>query len=164
MEQILLKLASVLGAFAQPYPKLVLVIRLVLVIECADVIPLVDISLLMEDVLPGDVAKGFAGGADFVMLGGMFAGHDEGGGNVITKYFRTGEVDSTGKKEHIEEKQFVEFYGMSSQSANNKHFGGLKDYRSPEGRTVPGPIEDKYKILCRTFWEVSKCLYVCRCC
>ena len=72
------------------------------------------------------------------MLGGMLAGHDEGGGNVTTaKYFRTGEVDPNRKKkkkkkkEHIEEKQFVEFYGMSSQSANNKHFGGLKDYRSP---------------------------------
>ena len=29
---------------------------------------------------PGDVSKAFAAGADFVMLGGMFAGHDESGG------------------------------------------------------------------------------------
>ena len=37
--------------------------------------------------MSGDVAKAFAGGADFVMLGGMLAGHDEGGGKVITKHF-----------------------------------------------------------------------------
>ena len=53
---------------------------------------------------PGDVAKAFAGGADFVMLGGMFAGHDEGGGEV-----------SDNK---------VKFYGMSSKNANDKDFGG----------------------------------------
>tara|TARA_B100002019_G_C21269977_1_gene601647 strand:- start:2507 stop:3637 length:1131 start_codon:yes stop_codon:yes gene_type:complete len=111
------------------------------VIECADAAHGLGGHIIADGgcTSPGDVAKGFAGGADFVMLGGMFAGHDEGGGNIITKYFRTGEVDSTGKKEHIEEKQFVEFYGMSSQSANNKHFGGLKDYRSSEGRTVLVP-------------------------
>ena len=34
---------------------------------------------------PSDIAKAFAGGADFVMLGGMLAGHDEGGGDIITK-------------------------------------------------------------------------------
>jgi len=33
----------------------------------------------------------------------------------------------------------VQFYGMSSESANDKHFGGLKDYRSSEGRTVLVP-------------------------
>ena len=111
------------------------------VIECADAAHGLGGHIIADGgcTSPGDVAKGFAGGADFVMLGGMFAGHDEGGGNVITKYFRTGEVDSTGKKEHIEEKQFIEFYGMSSKSANNKHFGGLKDYRSSEGRTVHVP-------------------------
>ena len=51
-----------------------------------------DILLLTAVVLvPGDVAKAFAGGADFVMLGGMLAGHDEGGGEVITKRFFTNE-------------------------------------------------------------------------
>ena len=78
---------------------------------------------------PGDVAKAFAGGADFVMLGGMFAGHDEGGGSTVE---RDGE-------------KFIQFYGMSSDAANTKHFGGLKDYRSSEGREVlvpyRGPIE-----------------------
>jgi GMP reductase len=40
---------------------------------------------------------------------------------------------------NIEEKQFVQFYGMSSAAANNKHFGGLKEYRSSEGREVLVP-------------------------
>jgi GMP reductase len=94
---------------------------------------------------PGDIAKAFAGGADYVMLGGMLAGHDEGGGEVITKYYQTGEViredvgDQTNWKDWIERKQFIQFYGMSSKSANDKHFDGLKDYRSSEGRTVLVP-------------------------
>jgi|TARA_R110001606_G_scaffold10001_3_gene42661 GMP reductase len=98
---------------------------------------------------PGDVAKAFAAGADFVMLGGMLAGHDEGGGEVITKRYKTDEVKSSGflvgdrdvgePKAVIEEKKFVAFYGMSSDAANTKHFGGLKDYRSSEGREVLVP-------------------------
>jgi GMP reductase len=40
---------------------------------------------------------------------------------------------------NIEEKQFVQFYGMSSAAANDKHFGGLKEYRSSEGREVLVP-------------------------
>ena len=82
---------------------------------------------------PGDVVKAFAGGADFVMLGGMLAGHDEGGGKVVTKEYLTKEVGVT------EEKSFIQFYGMSSDAANVKHFGGLKDYRSSEGREVLVP-------------------------
>ena len=30
--------------------------------------------------------KHFGAGADFVMLGGMLAGHDQGGGEVIIEY------------------------------------------------------------------------------
>ena len=73
------------------------------------------------------------------MLGGMLAGHDEGGGDVITKQYTSSEVGVTTVK------KFVQFYGMSSQTANDKHFEGLKDYRSSEGRTVlvpyRGPVE-----------------------
>jgi GMP reductase len=94
---------------------------------------------------PGDVVKGFAGGADFVMLGGMLAGHDEGGGDIITKYFETGEQwfkqDDETYHRVVENKKFVQFYGMSSQTANEKHFNGLKDYRSSEGRTVLIPYK-----------------------
>ena len=109
------------------------------VIECADAAHGLGGHIIADGgcTSPGDVAKAFAAGADFVMLGGMLAGHDEGGGEVITKRFFTNEMN--GDSRVIEEKKFVQFYGMSSESANDKHFGGLKDYRSSEGRTVLVP-------------------------
>ena len=74
------------------------------------------------------------------MLGGMLAGHDEGGGEVIEKFYETNVlVENSWDKRVIERKQFVQFYGMSSDAANKKHFGGLKDYRSSEGREVLVP-------------------------
>ncbi|MFA5299574.1 MAG: IMP dehydrogenase, partial [Lutibacter sp.] len=73
--------------------------------------------------IPGDVAKAFGGGADFVMLGGMFAGHTESGGKII---------ETNGGK-------FKEFYGMSSETAMNKHVGGVAEYRASEGKTVEIP-------------------------
>ena len=117
------------------------------VIECADAAHGLGGHIIADGgcTCPGDVAKAFAGGADFVMLGGMLAGHDQGGGEVITKYYETNELvyeigshlDKHTKK--VETKQFVQFYGMSSDAANTKHFGGLKDYRSSEGREVLVP-------------------------
>ncbi|MEJ6123975.1 GMP reductase [Vibrio sp. 2-Bac 85] len=74
---------------------------------------------------PGDVSKAFGGGADFVMLGGMLAGHQESGGEII-------EQDG---------KQFMKFYGMSSQSAMKKHSGGVAKYRAAEGKTVLLPYK-----------------------
>ena len=74
---------------------------------------------------PGDVSKAFGGGADFVMLGGMLAGHQESGGEII-------EQDG---------KQFMKFYGMSSQSAMKKHAGGVAKYRAAEGKTVLLPYK-----------------------
>ncbi len=92
------------------------------VIECADAAHGLGAHIIADGgcTCPGDVAKAFGGGADFVMLGGMFAGHDEGKGKL---------VKSNGSK-------YVEFYGSSSETANKKHYGGLSDYRSSEGRTV----------------------------
>ena len=109
------------------------------VIECADAAHGLGGHIIADGgcSTPGDVAKAFAGGADFVMLGGMLAGHDEGGGEVITKKYETNEKN--GLERVYEEKHFVQFYGMSSDAANTKHFGGLKDYRSSEGREVLVP-------------------------
>jgi GMP reductase len=76
---------------------------------------------------PGDVAKAFGAGADFVMLGGMLAGHDESGGELIEK---------NGKK-------MKQFYGMSSTTAMDKHAGGVADYRASEGKTVEVPYRGK---------------------
>ena len=111
------------------------------VIECADAAHGLGGHIIADGGCssPGDVAKAFAGGADFVMLGGMLAGHNEGCGEVITKVYETNEVrklDDGFYESVYEEKQFVQFYGMSSKSANEKHFGGLKDYRASEGREV----------------------------
>ena len=110
------------------------------VIECADAAHGLGGHIIADGgcTCPGDVAKAFAGGADFVMLGGMLAGHNQGGGEVITNKYITDEM-STGTTRKIEEKKFVQFYGMSSDAANTKHFGGLKDYRSSEGREVLVP-------------------------
>ena len=78
---------------------------------------------------PGDVAKAFAAGADFVMLGGMLAGHDESGGELI---------------ENIEG-SYKSFYGMSSAKAMETHYGEIADHRAPEGKEVRvpyrGPLE-----------------------
>ncbi len=111
------------------------------VMECADAAHGLGGHIIADGgcTCPGDVAKAFAGGADYVMLGGMLAGHDQGGGEVITKTYRTDELDANCTDYVHEEKSFVQFYGMSSDAANKKHFGGLKDYRSSEGREVLVP-------------------------
>ena len=111
------------------------------VIECSDAAHGLGGHIIADGgcTTSGDVVKAFAGGADFVMLGGMLAGHLQGGGEVITKYYQTNELiyeEAVAQCQKIEEKQFVQFYGMSSDAANKKHFGGLKNYRSSEGREV----------------------------
>ena len=111
------------------------------VIECADAAHGLGGHIIADGgcTCPGDVAKAFAAGADFVMLGGMLAGCDEGGGEVIEKFYQTNQLEDLHGERIIERKQFVQFYGMSSEAANDKHFGGLKEYRSSEGREVLVP-------------------------
>lgn len=101
------------------------------IIECADAAHGLGGHIIADGGCrtPGDVAKAFGAGADFVMLGGMLAGHFEGLSleqkrSVVNS--ETGEVD-------------IPFYGMSSQTANNKHNGGLRGYRSAEGKEVSIP-------------------------
>ena len=117
------------------------------VIECADSAHGLGGHIIADGgcTCPGDLAKAFAAGADYVMLGGMLAGHDEGGGEVITRYFRTGEVlpAESGWEDVVEQRKFVNFYGMSSKAANEKHFGGLKEYRSSEGREIQVPYRGR---------------------
>ncbi|XP_067870571.1 GMP reductase 2 isoform X1 [Heterodontus francisci] len=92
------------------------------VIECADAAHGLNGHIMSDGgcTCPGDVAKAFGAGADFVMLGGMFAGHSQCGGETIEK---------NGKKYKL-------FYGMSSETAMKKHAGGVADYRASEGKTV----------------------------
>jgi len=92
------------------------------VVECADAAHGVG-GYIMADggcTCAGDVAKAFGGGADFVMLGGMLAGHTE----------------CEGQEEEIDGKKYKTFYGMSSETAMKKHNGGVASYRSSEGKTV----------------------------
>lgn len=142
------------------------------VIECADAAHGLGGHIIADGgcTCPGDVAKAFAAGADFVMLGGMLAGHDEGGGEVITKHYKTGEVilhltdhsDSYEKEELYDTKKFVQFYGMSSDAANTKHFGGLKNYRASEGREVLVPYRGAVENTIQTILGGirSTCTYV----
>jgi GMP reductase len=114
------------------------------VIECADAAHGLNGHIIADGgcTCPGDVSKAFAGGADFVMLGGMLAGHTQGGGNVITRYFHNnGEMEQINGRfqPRITEKKFVQFYGMSSSEAMKKHHGGVANYRSSEGRVVEVP-------------------------
>lgn len=127
------------------------------IIECADAAHGLGGHIIADGgcTCPGDVAKAFAAGADFVMMGGMFAGHDEGGGEIIEKKFKTHQyevdVDGTLLNPIVETKKFVQFYGMSSDTAMKKHSGGVASYRASEGRTVEvpykGSVDDTVKDL-----------------
>jgi len=112
------------------------------ILDCAKKCQEHDIFLISDGGCKeaGDVAKAFTVGADGVMLGTMLSGTKEGGGDIITKTFITNEVNNEYKPIY-ETKQFVQVYGMSSKTANNKHFGGMKDYRSSEGITALVPYK-----------------------
>ncbi len=118
------------------------------VIECSDAAHGLK-GLIISDggcTNSGDIAKAFAGGADFVMLGGMMSGHDESGGELIEE----------------NNKQYKEFYGMSSNTAMEKHYGGKNNYRASEGKRVLVPYRGP---VVNTIMEIfggirSTCTYV----
>ena len=101
------------------------------IVDCADAAHGLEGHICADGgcTTPGDVAKAFGGGADFVMLGGMFAGHDECAGDV---------VERDGRKSQ-------RFYGMSSRLAMERYAGGVAQYRAAEGKEVlvpcRGPVE-----------------------
>uniref|UniRef100_F1SGN8 GMP reductase n=1 Tax=Sus scrofa TaxID=9823 RepID=F1SGN8_PIG len=97
------------------------------VMECADAAHGLKGHIISDGgcSCPGDVAKAFGAGADFVMLGGMLAGHSESGGELIER---------NGKKYKL-------FYGMSSEMAMKKYAGGVAEYRASEGKTVEVPFK-----------------------
>ncbi|KAM6298936.1 GMP reductase 1 isoform 2-T2 [Aegotheles albertisi] len=118
------------------------------VIECADSAHGLKGHIISDGgcSCPGDVAKAFGAGADFVMLGGMFAGHDQCAGEIMEK---------NGKKVKL-------FYGMSSDTAMKKHAGGVAEYRASEGRTVEVPYRGDVEL---TILDIlgglrSTCTYV----
>ena len=94
------------------------------VIECADAAHGLGGHIIADGgcTTSGDIVKAFSGGADFVMVGGMLAGHDECDGEV--------------------EDGVMKFYGMASESAMNRH-GNHNEYRGVEGKTVEVPYRGK---------------------
>ena len=118
------------------------------VIECADAAHGLNAHIIADGgcTCPGDFGKAFGAGADFIMSGGMFAGHKESGGKLI-------EEDG---------KQYKEFYGMSSSTAMNIHSGGVANYRTSEGKRVLLPYKGEVK---NTIQDIlgglrSTCTYV----
>ncbi|MDA6071955.1 GMP reductase [Flavobacterium sp. AC] len=97
------------------------------IIECADAAHGLGGHIISDGgcKTPGDVAKAFGAGSDFVMLGGMLAGHDESGGELI----------------EVNGEKFKQFYGMSSTTAMDKYVGGVAEYRASEGKTVQVPFK-----------------------
>ena len=106
------------------------------IIECADAAHGLKGQVCADGgcAVPGDIAKAFGAGADFVMLGGMLAGHDECEGDIRYEE-RDGEKIPVG----------MTFYGMSSETAMKRHSGGVAHYRAAEGKTVEipyrGPVD-----------------------
>ena len=117
------------------------------VIECADAAHGVGGMICADGgcTVPGDICKSFCAGADFVMLGGMLAGHEESGGELVAKKLQTTELEGQDCTLKTEEKLYKKFYGMSSEYAQSKHYGGMKKYRASEGKVVEipfrGPLE-----------------------
>ena len=106
------------------------------VIECADAAHGLKGQVCSDGgcSVPGDIAKAFGGGADFVMLGGMLAGHQECEGEILYEQ-RDGERVPVA----------MEFYGMSSETAMKKYHGGVAEYRASEGKAVQVPYRGAVK-------------------
>jgi len=101
------------------------------VIECSDAAHGIG-GMVMSDggcTCSGDISKAFGANADFVMLGGLFAGHDENSENIT-------ENKITGEKT-------VNFYGMASNTALEKYYSDNKgkDYKASEGKLVSIPYK-----------------------
>tara|TARA_B100001094_G_C18144597_1_gene779906 strand:+ start:74 stop:1120 length:1047 start_codon:yes stop_codon:yes gene_type:complete len=102
------------------------------IIECADAAHGLNGHIISDGgcTCAGDFGKAFGAGSDFVMSGGMFAGHKESGGKVIKK----------------NNEELIEFYGMSSSTAMEKYSGGVANYRTSEGKKVllkyKGPVQN----------------------
>ena len=117
------------------------------------------LGLIMSDggcKEPGDVCKALCGGADWVMIGGMFAGTDECDGEWDYERMNSlgywEKIDSESVSNRLEQKDnkirksALTFYGMSSHYAQEKHGVGKKNYRASEGKVskmpYKGSVED----------------------
>ena len=105
------------------------------VIECADAAHGIGGHIIADGGCnsSGDIVKAFAAGADFVMIGGMLAGHEECDGELV---FEDDNPEPIG----------MQFYGMASKTAMDRHGHPNREYRGEEGKTVTvpyrGPVKD----------------------
>lgn len=126
------------------------------ILECADAAHGLDGHVCADGGItcPGDLAKAFGAGADFVMMGGVFAGHVECADRSPQSFFYDPEKTPAypeDKKELTDEDielivrhksiYLMPFYGMSSKKANEKYGSGLKNYRASEGRELLVPVK-----------------------
>lgn len=130
------------------------------VIECSNILHGLDAHIISDGGIQvvGDLSKAFGAGADFVMCGSMFSGHDEAGGEI---------VEEDGKKYKL-------FYGMSSAVAMDKYHGGVANYRSAEGKCVKvsykGPVSYTIEDMlggvrsCMTYIGARKMKHLSKCC
>jgi GMP reductase len=107
-----------------------------LIMECADIAHSVNGHICADGgiVDVGDICKAFCLNADFIMAGGMFAGSDEAEGEIVEKQYQTNELQDG--RNLIQIKKFKQYYGMSSEYANNKFAGGMCNYKTSEGREL----------------------------
>ena len=101
-------------------------------IECADAAHGLGGHIITDGgcTVVGDIAKAFGAGADFVMLGGMLAGHKECEGELLG---------------NLNEEGVMEFYGMSSEEAQIKYYGEKESYKASEGKKVQVPYRGNVK-------------------
>jgi len=129
------------------------------VIECADAAHGLNAHIISDGgcTTPGDIAKAFGAGADFVMIGGMLAGHDESAGDLV----------------ETPKGKFKDFYGMSSATAMKKHVGQVANYRASEGKHVlvpyRGPVTNTVQDIlgglrsCCTYVGAKELKALCKC-
>lgn len=114
------------------------------VIECADAAHGLNGYLISDGgcQTPADVAKAFGAGADFVMLGGMLAGHKESELPISYK----GDVEIVDNQTYKLSEAYIKFHGSSSKSAQELHNGELAEYRSSEGKCVDIPYRGEVSV------------------
>lgn len=143
------------------------------IVECADAAHQVG-GMVCSDggiTCPGDIGKAFGGGADFVMIGSLYAGTDEADGEIIFEkeitntYFPDRYIDKNTHKTNIDQnecgdskpdfseknnrkeilRKYKMFYGMSSTLAQEKFGDGKPNYRASEGRVTLVPYSGSVK-------------------
>ncbi len=154
-EELILKWADIVKVWIWPWSVCTTRIQtgvwypqLSAVIECADAAHGINWHVIADGgcTNSGDIAKAFGWGADFVMLGGMLAWHSECSGTII----------------EIENKKYMNYYGMSSEFAMAKHYGWVAEYRSSEWKLVTIPFHGEVKsTILDILWGIrSTCSYI----